>query len=74
MAAILKHVKIAPTGMGLNDFVAQQEGYFAAEGLGIELDWKTFRGTQSSWNSTRRWTRSNVGASTSTSRSAVSRR
>jgi ABC-type nitrate/sulfonate/bicarbonate transport system substrate-binding protein len=35
--------------MGLNDFVAHQEGYFAAEGLQIEFDWKTFRGTQSSW-------------------------
>jgi NitT/TauT family transport system substrate-binding protein len=49
MATTLKHVKIAPKGMGLNDFVAQQEGYFAAEGLDVELDWKTFRGTQSSW-------------------------
>jgi NitT/TauT family transport system substrate-binding protein len=45
----LKSVKIAPKGMGLNDFVAHQEGYFAAEGLDVELDWKTFRGTQSSW-------------------------
>ncbi len=45
----LKHVKIAPKGMGLNDFVAQQEGFFAAEGLDVEFDWKTFRGTQSSW-------------------------
>jgi NitT/TauT family transport system substrate-binding protein len=35
--------------MGLNDFVAQQEGFFAAEGLDVEFDWKTFRGTQSSW-------------------------
>jgi NitT/TauT family transport system substrate-binding protein len=26
-----------------------QEGYFAAEGLDVEFDWKTFRGTQSSW-------------------------
>ena len=49
MATTLKYVKIAPKGMGLNDFVAQQEGYFAAEGLDVELDWKTFRGTQSSW-------------------------
>jgi NitT/TauT family transport system substrate-binding protein len=49
MATSLKHVKIAPKGMGLNDFVAQQEGFFAAEGLDVELDWKTFRGTQSSW-------------------------
>src|SRR3954452_16179470 len=45
----LTRVKIAPKGMGLNDFVAQQEGFFAAEGLDVEFDWKTFRGTQSSW-------------------------
>jgi len=44
-----KNVKIAPKGMGLNDFVAWQEGYFVAEGLQVEFDWKTFRGTQSSW-------------------------
>src|SRR5499427_635596 len=49
MASTLKRVKIAPKGMGLNDFVAMHEGHFAAEGLDVELDWKTFRGTQSSW-------------------------
>jgi NitT/TauT family transport system substrate-binding protein len=49
MTASLKNVKIAPKGMGLNDFVASHEGYFAAEGLHVEFDWKTFRGTQSSW-------------------------
>jgi NitT/TauT family transport system substrate-binding protein len=49
MARELHRVKIAPKGMGLNDFVAMQEGFFAAEGLSVELDWKTFRGTQSSW-------------------------
>jgi hypothetical protein len=42
-------VRVAPKGMGLNDFVALQEGFFAAEGLDVEFDWKTFRGTQSSW-------------------------
>ena len=26
-----RSVKIAPKGMGLNDFVAMKEGYFAAE-------------------------------------------
>src|SRR3954449_8909029 len=46
---IARSVKIAPKGMGLNDFVAMKEGYFAAEGLDVEFDWKTFRGTQSSW-------------------------
>jgi NitT/TauT family transport system substrate-binding protein len=45
----MKRVKIAPKGMGLNDFVAFEEGFFAAEGLDVELDWKTFKGTQSSW-------------------------
>jgi NitT/TauT family transport system substrate-binding protein len=35
--------------MGLNDFVAMQEGFFAAEGLDVTFDWQTFRGTQSSW-------------------------
>jgi hypothetical protein len=49
MTSQLHRVKIAPKGMGLNDFVAMQEGYFAAEGLDVEFDWKTFRGTQSSW-------------------------
>src|SRR6266496_5617859 len=49
MATTLKRVKVAPKGMGLYDFVAHQEGFFAAEGLDVEFDWKTFRGTQSSW-------------------------
>jgi hypothetical protein len=42
-------IKVAPKGMGLNDFVALEQGFFADEGLDIEFDWKTFRGTQSSW-------------------------
>ena len=49
MASTRKSVTVAPKGMGLNDFVAQQEGFFAAEGLDVTLDWKVFRGTQSSW-------------------------
>ena len=36
-------VKIAPKGMGLNDFVAQEEGFFTDEGLEVEFDSKTFR-------------------------------
>jgi hypothetical protein len=49
MANSLRPVTVAPKGMGLYDFVAHQEGFFAAEGLDVDLDWKTFRGTQSSW-------------------------
>ena len=42
-------VTVAPKGMGLNDFVAMQEGFFSTEGLDVEFDMKTFRGTQGSW-------------------------
>jgi NitT/TauT family transport system substrate-binding protein len=42
-------MRVAPKGMGLNDFVAEQDGFFRAEGLDVDFDWKTFRGTQSSW-------------------------
>jgi hypothetical protein len=42
-------VSVAPKGMGLNDFVAMQEGFFRDEGLDVEFDMNTFRGTQSSW-------------------------
>jgi len=51
MAREREHVFVAPKGMGLNDFVAMQEGFFEAEGLDVEFDMKTFRGTQSSWRS-----------------------
>jgi hypothetical protein len=45
----MKKVRVAPKGMGLNDFVAEQEGYFRDEGIEVEWDIKTFRGTQSRW-------------------------
>ena len=45
----MRKVRVAPKGMGLNDFVAQQEGFFADEGIEVEFDIKTFRGTQASW-------------------------
>jgi NitT/TauT family transport system substrate-binding protein len=45
----MRKVRVAPKGMGLNDFVAEQEGFFADEAIEVEWDIKTFRGTQSSW-------------------------
>ena len=42
-------VRVAPKGMGLNDFVALEEDFFVDEGLDVEFDMKVFRGTQSSW-------------------------
>ena len=47
----MRKVRVAPKGMGLNDFVALEEGFFADEGIEVEFDIKTFRGTQSSWKS-----------------------
>ncbi len=44
-----QHVKIAPKGMGLNEFVALEEGYFADAGLDVEIDWKIVHGMQKSW-------------------------
>src|SRR5438270_8253074 len=40
----MRKVRVAPKGMGLNDFVAHEEGFFAAEGIEVEFDWKTFGG------------------------------
>ena len=45
----MRKVRVAPKGMGLNDFVAEAEGFFTDEGIEVEWDIKTFRGTQSSW-------------------------
>ena len=45
----MRKVRVAPKGMGINDFVAEEERFFAAEGIEVEWDIKTFRGTQSSW-------------------------
>ena len=36
-------VSVAPKGMGLNDFVAMQEGFFRDEGLDVEFDMKTMQ-------------------------------
>jgi hypothetical protein len=45
----MRKVRVAPKGMGIHEFVAHEEGLFADEGIEVEFDWKTFRGTQSSW-------------------------
>jgi NitT/TauT family transport system substrate-binding protein len=45
----MRKVRVAPKGMGLHEFVAQEEGFFTDEGIEVEFDWDTFRGTQSSW-------------------------
>lgn len=50
MTDSLTRMKFAPKGMGLNDFVAIEEGFFRDEGLGFEIDRDVFHGTQSRWD------------------------
>ncbi len=42
-------VRVAPKGMGINEFVAMEEGFFRDENLDVEFDMQVFRGTQASW-------------------------
>lgn len=49
MADDATRLTISPKGMGLNEFVALEEGFFAAEGLDVTVDWATFRGVQTRW-------------------------
>ena len=45
----LSKIRVAPKGMGINEFVALEQGFFAHEGLDVEFDMKVFRGMQQSW-------------------------
>ena len=45
----LLSVRVAPKGMGINEFVAMEHGFFNREGLDVEFDMSVFRGTQESW-------------------------
>ena len=50
MTDSLTRMKFAPKGMGLNDFVAIEEGFFRDEGLDVEIDRDIFHGMQSRWD------------------------
>jgi NitT/TauT family transport system substrate-binding protein len=39
MSENLTKMDVTPTGMRLNDWVAQEEGFFEAEGLEVHVDW-----------------------------------
>ena len=45
----LKPLRVAPKGMGINEFVAMENGFFREEGLDVEFDMSVFRGMQESW-------------------------
>jgi NitT/TauT family transport system substrate-binding protein len=50
MADALTRMKFSPKGMGLNDFVAIEEGFFRDAGLDIEIDRDVFHGMQRRWD------------------------
>lgn len=49
MAQALTQVKVFPTGMRLNEYVALEEGYFAQEGLDVQILWDVLRGQMVRW-------------------------
>ena len=50
MTEALSRMKFSPKGMGLNDFVAMEEGFFRDEGLDVEIDRDIFHGMQNRWD------------------------
>ena len=52
MAQKLTPVKVFPTGMRLNEYVALEEGFFLEEGLEVEILWDVLRGQMVRWSDT----------------------
>ena len=52
MAKALITVKVFPTGMRLNEYVALEEGYFAGQGLDVQILWDVLRGQMVRWGDT----------------------
>jgi NitT/TauT family transport system substrate-binding protein len=49
MDADLTRIKVFPTGMRLNEYVALEEGFYAAEGLDVEIMWDVLKGQMDRW-------------------------
>lgn len=49
MAKALTPVKMVPTGMRLNEYVAEQEGFWRDEGLDVEIQWDVLKGQMLRW-------------------------
>ena len=52
MVETMTKVRVMPTGMRLNEYVALEEGFFAAEGLEVEIMWDVLRGQMARWSDT----------------------
>ena len=48
----LTKIKIVPTGMRLNEYVAFEQGLWADEGLDVEIMWDVLKGQMVRWNGT----------------------
>jgi NitT/TauT family transport system substrate-binding protein len=49
MIGSLTKIKVFPTGMRLNEYVAHDTGLFAEEGLDVEIMWDVLRGQMERW-------------------------
>ena len=49
MTATLTKIKVFPTGMRLNEFVAHEEGFWRDEGLDVEILWEVLKGQMVRW-------------------------
>jgi NitT/TauT family transport system substrate-binding protein len=49
MTAPLTTIKVFPTGMRLNEYVAHEENYWRDEGLDVEILWEVLKGQMERW-------------------------
>lgn len=52
MSDALINVRVFPTGMRLNEYVALEEGFWREEGLDVDILWDVLRGQMERWNDT----------------------
>jgi len=49
MTGTLTKIKVFPTGMRLNEYVAHEEGFWRDEGLDVEILWEVLKGQMVRW-------------------------
>ena len=50
MAPTLTRIKVAPTGMRLNEWVAMEEGFYKDAGFAVDMQWEQLKAEQGSWD------------------------
>ena len=50
MAQTLIRIKVGPTGMRLNEWVALEEGFYREAGFEVDMLWEQLKAEQGSWD------------------------